>query len=319
VKLDLEMISTKERSRKGMKIGFIGLGHMGSHMVNNILKKKCGEDTVYVWNRSQYRIDAAVENGAVAASGVADIAEKCDLVFLCLPGPHEVRKIVGEAGGLIDNGHKGQFIVDISTVDREISIEMAELAEKKGIMYIDMPVSGGVYRAEAGDLSLMLAATEEEAKAIIPYIMMMGDKVTYLNKRGNGSAAKLIHNAVSLSTQIVDAEAMIMADYLGIPAEAIIDVIQKGAAHNDILTYHGPRILARDEEGGHDVVLAVKDLELCAEMARKMGTPNFTLNHAIQWYKYAVIKGKGHKDSSSVVNVMRDEFAPNDNIEVYDL
>ena len=179
-------------------IGFIGLGHMGSNMANNLLKKKDATDTLYVWNRTASKMDRFIAGGAIGASSPAELAEKCDYIFICLAGPHEVQKIVADEGGLIDHGHKGQFILDMSTVDREISIAVSKQAAEKGITYIDMPVSGGVYLAETGELSLMLAARKEEVEEPMPYIQMIGNKITYLGARGNGSAAKLIHNAVSL-------------------------------------------------------------------------------------------------------------------------
>ena len=157
----------------------------------------------------------------------------------------------------------------MSTIDRETVIVIAAECKEKGITYIDVPVSGGVYRAETAELSLMCGCTEEEAEPIREALYAIGRVATFLGARGNGACAKLIHNAVSLSTQLIDAEAIVMGAYLGIDAAAIIDVIQNGAAHNDILTYHGPRFLDHNYEGGHDVILAVKDLDLCAQMCKE--------------------------------------------------
>lgn len=289
------------------KNGFIGLGHMGSHMAINLYKNT---GSCLAWNRSKEKLDAVCKCGPTAAESVAQMARDCDIIIMCLADPTAVRSVMLGSDGILENAHKGLYIADTSTIDMETTAEMVKLSEAKGIHYIDIPVSGGVYLAEAGRLSLMCGCTKEEAAPIQHALDAISRISTYLGKRGNGTAAKLIHNAVSLSTQLIDAEAVVMADFLGIPTEAIFDVIQNGAAHNDILTYHGPRVLTNNFEGGHDVVLAVKDLDLCSKMCKEMGCPNFTLNQAIQWYRIAMNKGYAHKDTSSLFPVVREVLEP---------
>ena len=283
-------------------VGFIGLGNMGAPMAENLLKK---EGKIVVFNRTTARCEPFVEKGAIAAKTVGEVAELADIIFLSLPGPVQVEEVVRE---LAAQGREGQIIVDTSTVSPKLNREMAELAGRKGITYVDVPVSGGPAGAANGKLSLMIGATEEEflSLGLKEYTDTIGDKYFFMGARGNGNAIKLINNYMAFAAQVINGEALAMADALGISVDAFYDVTTKSSGNNMILGAKMPKIKTGDYKPGFALDLVVKDLELARQLCQDAEIANFTLNTALQWYRIAQAQGTGREDSSAVIRVIRE-------------
>ncbi len=288
-----------------MQTGFIGLGNMGAPMAQNILTKF---GSLAVYNRSQTRCKELAAKGAVIASGVGDLAEKVDVVFLCLPGPVEVEEIVAGPDGLLAHSRKGQFIVDFSTVAPATSRKLSESAGEKGVTYIDIPVSGGGAGAAKGALSLMIGASREEIQAagLLPYLEAVGNVFHFIGKRGGGSAIKIINNYMAFSAQIINGEAILMADHIGIPLDTFYDVALSSSGNNAILKAKMDKVKTGDLEPGFVVDLVLKDLHLARQLCQDSSIANFTLNTGIQFYTMAKQLGYGKSDSSSVIKMIRE-------------
>lgn len=282
-------------------VGFIGLGNMGMPMAANLNAK---EGSIVVFNRTAAKCEPLVEQGAVAALTVEELAQKAELIFCSLPGPAQVDEVVR---ALVDTGHEGQVIVDLSTVSPALNRQMADLAAAKGITYLDVPVSGGPAGAAAGKLSLMIGATEEEfdALGLREYTLTFGDKYFFMGGRGNGNAIKLINNYMAFAAQAVNGEALAMADALGISPEAFYEVTTKSSGNNMILNAKMAKVLGGDYKPGFALDLVVKDLELARQLCQDEKVPNFTLNTALQLYRVAQAQGLGSEDSSAVIKVIR--------------
>ncbi len=285
--------------------GFIGLGNMGAPMAANLLRT-FGELVVH--NRSQAACLVLKEQGAQVASCVRDLAQQADVICLALPGPAEVADIVAGPDGLIPSGRSGQYILDFSTISPAQSRELAQLAADKGITYIDIPVSGGGVGAAKGTLSLMLGATRKEIEdaGLLPCLEALGKTFHYIGSRGGGSAIKIINNYLSFTAQIMNGEAILMADHLGIPLETFYDVVTSSSGNNMILGAKKDKVLNNDLSPGFVVDLVLKDLELARQLCQDSGIANFTLNTGIQFYRMAQQLGYGKSDSSSVIRMIRD-------------
>lgn len=285
-----------------MKPGFIGLGNMGFPMAENILKKA---GYLIVNNRSMDKCLALAEKGAEVAQTQEEVAEKADVIFLSLPGPVQVDEVVKK---LIAAGHEGQKIVDFSTVSPALNRELAKLASEKGIVYVDVPVSGGPAGAANGKLSLMIGAEEKEFEelGLKEFTDQVGDKYFFMGERGNGNAIKLINNYMAFAAQTINGEALAMADALGISAEAFYEVTTKSSGNNMILNAKKAKILEDEYKPGFALDLVIKDLELARQLCQDAGIPNFTLNTALQLYRAAQAKGCGREDSSAVIRVIRE-------------
>ena len=283
-------------------IGFIGLGHMGFPMAENWLTK-AGE--LMVCNRPAAASAALREKGAVIAASNQEMAEQCTLIGLSLPGPAQVESVASE---LIAHAAPGTVILDFSTVSPKLNRDMDALAQTRGVVYIDVPVSGGPAGAANGKLSLMIGATEQEFLALDlkKYTDTIGDKYFFMGARGNGNAIKLINNYMAFAAQAINGEALAMADALGISADAFYEVTTKSSGNNMILGAKMAKIKNNDYQPGFALDLVVKDLELARQLCQDAEIANFTLNTALQWYRIAQAKGAGREDSSAVIRVIRE-------------
>lgn len=287
-----------------MRLGFIGLGNMGGPMADNMLTK-FGNLTVF--NRSQTKCRELEARGARIAASPAELAQLSDVVFLCLPGPKEVTAIAAGENGLFENSRPGQIFVDFSTVAPSTSMEMDRLAREKNVVYIDVPVSGGGAGAAKGALSLMIGASEAEIAdlGLLPYLEAVGNKFHYTGKRGGGSAVKVINNYMAFTAQVINGEALLMADHLGIPVDTFYEVVTSSSGNNMILNAKMQKVKTGDLAPGFTVDLVLKDLELARQLCQDSRIPNFTLNTGIQFYRAAQLAGYGSKDSSSVIQIIR--------------
>ncbi|MGN0478964.1 MAG: NAD(P)-dependent oxidoreductase [Hominenteromicrobium sp.] len=285
-------------------IGFIGLGHMGGPMAEN-MQAKFGN--LVVFNRSQTKCRELEQKDARIAHSPAETAQLADVIFLCLPGPKEVEAIVAGENGLLANSRPGQIIVDFSTVAPSTSVKMAEAAAEKSVTYLDIPVSGGGAGAAKGTLSLMIGASEAEVDGLglLPYLETVGSKFHYIGKRGGGSAIKVINNYMSFTAQVINGEALLMADQLGIPVETFYEVVMSSSGSNMILGAKMNKVKTGDFSPSFTVDLVLKDLELARQLCQDCGIPNFTLNTGIQFYRAAQLSGRGGQDSSSVIDMIR--------------
>ena len=286
------------------KIGFIGLGNMGFPMAENLLKVA---GALIIYNRTASKCAPLVEKGAIQAAGPEEVATRSDVIFLSLPGPKQVEEI---GSVLIDRGRAGQIILDTSTVSPALNVRLAERAKAKGISYVDVPVSGGPAGAAAGKLSLMIGATEEELAAldVKRYLDVIGDKFFYIGKRGTGNAIKLINNFMAFSAQVVNGEALAMADALGIDVDTFYDVTTHSSGNNMILGAKMAKVKHGDMKPGFATDLVVKDLELARQLCQEAELPNFSLNSALQFYRLAQTNGHGKDDSSSVIATIRETY-----------
>jgi 3-hydroxyisobutyrate dehydrogenase-like beta-hydroxyacid dehydrogenase len=285
------------------KVGFIGLGHMGTPMAENLLKQ---EGSIIVYNRTASKCDRFVKEGAEAAASIAEISEKADIIFLSLSGPIQVETVVSE---LIANGKEGQIIVDTSTVSPKTNLDAVRAAKEKKIIYIDVPVSGGPAGAEKGTLSLMIGAeeTEIESLGLKPYLKAFGSKFFYIGRRAGGTAIKLINNFMAFSAQVINGEALAMADSLGIDQDTFYDVTTQSSGNNMILKAKMNKIKTDDFQPGFALDLVMKDLELARQLCQDEQIPNYSLNIAIQAYRLAQKQGAGSQDSCAVIHSIRSQ------------
>lgn len=286
------------------RIGFIGLGNMGFPMAKNLLNKF---GNLLVYNRSQQKCRELETDGAVIGKDVADLTQQVDIIFLSLPGPKEVLEIVLNENGILSSSHKGQIIVDLSTVSPTTNQMIVEKAQLLGVNYIDVPVSGGPQGAQNSSLSLMIGASEKEIDelGLKEYLKVIGSTFHYIGKRGGGSAIKIINNFMSFATQVINGEALLMADSLGISPETFYQVTTTSSGNNVILKAKMDKVLNDDLKPGFALDLTVKDLELARQLCQDQYIPNFTLNTVIQFYREAQRLGYGQSDSSSVIRVIR--------------
>ena len=285
-------------------VGFIGLGNIGAHMAEHLMNKP---ERLVVYNRTPAKCQPFVDGGASMTRTIPEMAGMVDVLFMSLPGPAQVEKT---ASILMEYGNPGLVVLDTSTVSPKQNKELAAAFEQKGMTYIDMPISGGIAGAIRGTLSLLIGATEEEfdALGLREFTDQIGDKYFFMKQRGGGSAIKLINNFMAFTTQVINAEAIAMADALGISLDDFFDVTTRSTGNNHLLSTKMGKIKSGNYRPDFTTDLVVKDLELARQLCQDYQVPNFSLNSAVQFYRLAQAKGHGADDSSSVVSVIRKSY-----------
>jgi len=244
-------------------IGFIGLGVMGEPMCRN-LAAKSGEPIL------GYDVNAApLERLRIAAArSVAEIAERCDTVFLSLPGVDEVRAVCAAL-----SMRRGSCIVDLSTTTVALARELHATCAARAVEFADAPVARTRAAAESGTLAVMVGATEAVFNRIRPLLAHMGSDITHCGGPGAGQATKLINNMVLFQNVVALAEALTLARKAGLSPQRLFETLTTGSADSFALRNHGLKALIPAEfpERAYSVEYALKDLGYALDLAREAG------------------------------------------------
>ncbi len=281
-----------------MKIGFIGLGNMGSGMAANLLK--AGHEVAVHDLRKESAL-ALLDAGATWADSVAQIGRASEVVFTSLPGPKEMQALGLGEGGLLETMAKGTTWFDLTTNSPTVVRDVAKRFQEKGIALLDAPVSGGPGGARSGKLALYLGgdrAVYDKHKALLDAI---GDRVIYVGDVGAGNTAKIVHNLVGLITRTGIAEAMSLGVKAGLDPVELWNAVRQGAIGRartlDLVadqylqsSYDPPSFALR---------LAVKDFDLARDLAREFNVPMRQADVAYEDYAAAMERGWANRDSRS--------------------
>jgi 3-hydroxyisobutyrate dehydrogenase len=256
---------------------------MGAPMVERLLDFG---HPVGVWNRTRERCDAAVARGAVAAGSIAELAQGCELIGICLADGDAVEAVAnGPDGLLVTSAPRMRAVLDFSTIDPGRTAALSEQARALGIDWIDCPVSGGVPAARAGTLVGFAGATEEMLPRLRPLTDPLFAKVTPMGGPGAGQLAKLCNQWIVASNLLVIAEALAAARALGLDAWRLPEALAGGFADSKPLQIFGPRMLSHTVEPRMGAIrLMRKDVQLALKAGTLAGAALPSLRHAAQLY-----------------------------------
>jgi 3-hydroxyisobutyrate dehydrogenase len=283
-----------------MRIGFIGLGMMGHHMVANL--QTAGHELV-VYDVRREAGEDALSRGARWAETPADAARQSEIVMTSLPGPKEVEAVVLGENGIIHGAQPGSFYVDLSTSSPTLIRRIHQVLGQRGIRAADAPVSGGVVGAEEATLQIMVGSDPDVYERIKPALLGIGDKITYIGDVGAGEVAKLVHNQIALVVQQVVAEALTLGTKAGIQPERLLEAI-RGGAYGRSGGGIGPGMERTTLQGDWDtprfaLALARKDLGLATDLASEFGVPMPLAAVAEQALIECLNRGWGRKDMTA--------------------
>lgn len=246
-----------------MKIGFIGLGNMGSPMALNLAK--AGH------NVAGYDLAVAAPEGVAMAVTGLEAAAGMDIVITMLPNGAILRSVVDE---IIPAMREGATLLDCSTVDVESARAVAKLATDAGVLAVDAPVSGGTGGAINGTLTFMAGGTDAGFASVAPLFDIMGQKAVHCGPSGNGQAAKICNNMILGVTMAVTCEAFALADKLGLDRQKMFDVVSTSSGYSWSMNVYcpapgiGPQSPAdNDYKPGFAADLMLKDLRLSQQAA----------------------------------------------------
>jgi 3-hydroxyisobutyrate dehydrogenase len=290
-----------------VRIGFIGLGLMGHHMVANL--QKAGHDLVVNDIRREAGQEA-LSRGARWAETPADAARQTDFVMTSLPGPKEVELVAIGENGVIHGARSGSIYVDLSTSSPTLIRRLHQTLGQRGIRVADAPVSGGVVGAEEASLQIMVGCDPDLFDQIKPVLSGIGDKVTYIGAVGAGEVAKLVHNQIALVVQQAVAEGLTLGTKAGIQPEKLLEAI-RGGAYGRGGGGVGPNIEKTIMQADWDrprfaLALARKDLGLATDLASEIGVPMPLAAVAEQALIECLNRGWGGKDMTAAWALQED-------------
>ncbi len=268
-------------------IGFVGLGHMGHGMAKNILANGYGLSVLAHRNRGP--VEDLVERGAKEATTARVLAERSDIVFLCLPGSPQVEAMVADlAPGL----SPGAVIVDCSTSDPVSTGKQPDMLADNGLHLVDAPLGGTPVQAEAGELSAMVGADDAVFARVRPVIETWAATVVHIGKPGDGHKMKLLNNFLSLGYAALYAEALALGEKVGITTETFDSVIRGSRMDCGFYqTFMGYALDGNRQAHKFTLTNALKDLTYLESMADAAGVANPVGNAAKNSFAMACATG----------------------------
>jgi 3-hydroxyisobutyrate dehydrogenase-like beta-hydroxyacid dehydrogenase len=284
-----------------MKISFLGLGQMGGGMAFN-LSKYGGDFLVYDINEAALKpFDNAGIKTARNLAGTAD----ADIICLCVPDTQAVEDILINEGGIYPSLRAGQTVVDFSTINFRKAAAIAELLEKKGVDFIDAPVSGRESRAADGTLTIMCGGKEEVFNNIRQYLDLMGQYVVYMGKSGSGQLMKTINGCLFKMNIAAMSELLAVAAKMGLDAEAVETIINSGVAKSDASLFLIPKTIEGDFEYA-PMKAGYKDFMNMQELLTELRLPLPTFHGAMSTYQLAMAKGYGEGYMNGMIRPFED-------------
>jgi len=240
------------------------------------------------------------ELGASWADTPRAVAEVSEVIFTSLPGPAEIEKVALGAQGIVHGLTKGAVYVDLSTGSPTAIRQIAERIEAAGAHLIDAPVSGGVIGADKGTLAVMVGGDPEVVERVRPLLEVLGSSVVYVGGVGSGSVAKLVHNAISMTTRIVIQEGMTLAVKAGVDPNTMLDVL-RGASFGKqlVLSDHIPDLVLKGDfdHPRFSLGLSHKDVSLSLELAKEMNVPMSMVQMADEEIVCGIDRGWADRDN----------------------
>ena len=293
-----------------MKIGFIGLGHMGNPMARNLLKHG---HTLKVFDVMPDLVKKLADLGAETATSPAACAQGVELVITMLPSSPHVRSVyTGKGTGILNGVPPGVLLIDSSTIDPHTSRDVAMDARAHGNNMVDAPVSGGTGGAEAGTLTFMVGGDIADFEKAKPILQCMGKNIVHCGGAGNGQVAKICNNMMLAIEMIATAEGMALAAKLGMDPKVFAGIANSSSGRcwsSD--TYNPyPGVLenvpaSRGYAGGFGSDLMLKDLTLVTEAAKAAKQPVMLGAAAQQLYQMHSTMGNGALDFSSIIKLYK--------------
>jgi len=285
-----------------MKVGFIGLGIMGSRMAGNLLKK--GHELV-LFNRSKERAGSLIAQGASFLETPAKVAENVPLIITMLPEPTAVTGVALGKDGFLDHLTKGSLWIDSSTVNPSFSRTMADECKKRGIRFLDAPVAGSKIPAEQAQLIFFVGGDKGDVESSMPLLKAMGKAVFHIGSNGMGTAMKMANNLLLAGAMAAFSEAMVLGEALGISREALFDVLLQSPVSAPFLALKRPLIESGTFETQFPLKWMHKDLQLASATAYECGVAMPDMHAVKELFALAVRSGLGEKDFSALYQYLK--------------
>tara|TARA_Y100000816_G_scaffold42600_1_gene26707 strand:- start:410 stop:1297 length:888 start_codon:yes stop_codon:yes gene_type:complete len=255
-----------------MKIGFVGLGNMGTGMANNIFNKIENKSDLFVYTRTLEKIKKFSSGGATGCTSIKEITTSVDVLLTCLPNVETSRQLFMGDDGIFEHANSNQVLVDHSTVDVKTSKDCFQSASSKGLKFLDAPISGGPGGAAEGTLTIMVGGEEKSFNYAKSAFNMMGAKISLMGPSGAGTAMKLVNQLLVSTNTVAAAEAFVLAEQSGVNLNAAIDILSTSWGRSTMIERNGPITVNREFENSPAPLRnLVKDLGIIKELTSQLG------------------------------------------------
>ncbi|HWI51808.1 MAG TPA: NAD(P)-dependent oxidoreductase [Symbiobacteriaceae bacterium] len=283
------------------ELGFIGLGRMGRNMARNLLK---AGHTVTVYNRSQGIVDELVAQGARRAASPAEAARNSRVLFTCLTTPDVVESTLRQA---LEGAKPGDIFVDHSTIGVADAKRIAALCAEKGVQFIDAPVSGGPWGAEAGTLTIMCGGDPAAYETVLPYLQAEGKQLYLLGQVGAGTVAKLCNNLLVGIHAAAASEAFVLGTKAGVDPKVLLEIIQGATGQSKQIERNFPKfVFPGNFEAAFSIEHLHKDIGLALGLGRDQQVRMMLGATTMQLFEEARAAGLTHEDMAAVIKPLED-------------
>lgn len=281
------------------RIGFLGLGIMGSRMAANIAEAGY-ELSVWTHTEGKARLWAS-EHGATAAGTPAEVAAASDIVVSMVVDGAQVESVLCGRDGVVEGAKEGLLCVDSSTIAPTDTRRIAARLEERGIRMADAPVTGSSPRAEAGTLTIMVGGEPTDFERARPLLETMGELIVHVGELGQGEMLKLINNSLGAANAAAVAEALLLANATGVDLDALVAVTQSGSGASTQMQMKSGPMREHDYTTLFKTEHLLKDVRLCLEEAQAAGVPFPAAAHARDLLAATMGRGHGADDYASMI------------------
>ncbi len=278
-----------------MVIGFIGIGTMGTPIVQNLLRK--GFHVNVYARRPTENLNKVISGGASFSKSLQEVSTSSDVIMTCLPRPESSEEVILGETGILRFMKKGSIIIELSTVPPSLIKRIGQTASLYGVDVLDAPISGGRKRAEEGTLTIIVGGEKEVFEKCLPIFQAIGQKIYYVGELGNGEKIKLINSLIANTNLLVALEGLKLAKNFSIDLKTIFDVIENSTGQSWMWSNWIKAIL-NQEYLGVKLDIMIKDLRLAFSMTKELGIEPEFCKLAIKIVEGHIRKVSGIADAS---------------------
>ncbi len=279
------------------RIGWIGTGVMGLSMCGHLLRAGY---PVTVYSRTRSKAEPLLAAGADWASSPAEVAGQCDVTCSIVGYPNDVRDVHLGPNGTHTTARPGSVLIDFTTSEPALAVELAESARQHRVHVLDAPVSGGDIGARNAALSIMVGGEAEVLAGVRPLLERLGKTITHLGPAGSGQHTKLVNQILIAGNMIGVCEALLYAWRSGLDLDRVLQAVSGGAAGSWSLSNLAPRILKNDFAPGFFVAHFVKDLGIALTESRRLNLTLPGLSLAASLYRELAAQGGNHQGTQAL-------------------
>ena len=286
------------------KIGFVGLGIMGKPMASNMLE---ADYSVNAYDLISENLNSLAEKGAGISSSPKEVAENSDVIIVMVQNsPQSENAILGE-NGILNGATKGNLIIDMSSISPLVSQKIAKECEKKGVEFIDAPVSGGEPGAIEGTLAIMVGGNSSSFERSKPIFEILGSSSVLCGDIGAGNFTKLANQIIVGANIHALSEALVLTTKAGLDPETVFTAIKGGLAGSNVMNAKAPMMFNRNFDPGFRIELHLKDITNAIQTANELNVPLQVTANLHQVLTSLVLNGKGKLDHSGILQFVEDQ------------